>query len=412
MFFYNKSLQIAGFILILFLSACHHDHTHSDGHVHSSDEEGLQGHDSDDHTVKLNSAQYKNAGIDTGWLVAKNINDVVHANGYTKLDPQNMAEVSLPVRASVRSIRVIEGDYVRRGQVLATLSSLELQNMRLAQSRVKEDFDRSRIQRDYLKSEFERQKKLAQESINSAKDFEKISADLMAENERMLNLSEQTKIYDDIMKQVGNSGTGNISLRATIGGYVTEVNAKLGSTIPEGQTIFSIVDNSKMHVDLLVYEKDLSKVSIGQRVRFILTNQSDTEIGGEIYNIGKSFANETKSVAVHADIDDNNSNLIPGMYINALIDIGSATVKALPEEAIVLAEGRNFIFIIAEDDLSNDDDQFAFKRIEVKTGASQLGFVEVILLEEVPPGHKIVIKGAYYVQSHLQKSQGGGGHHH
>jgi cobalt-zinc-cadmium efflux system membrane fusion protein len=186
-----------------------------------------------------------------------------------------------------------------------------------------------------------------------------------------------------------------------------------------------------MHVDLLVYEKDLQKVKPGQQVRFTLTNQDNTEIMGKIFSIGKAFENETKSVAVHADILNEKQLLIPGMYVNALIDAGINKVQSLPEEAIVKADGREFIFILEKVEEEKEHDEKAghdhnddhehseeagkvyhFQRIEVKTGTKQLGYVQVTLLQNIPANAQIVLKGAYYIQSHLLKSEGGGGHEH
>jgi cobalt-zinc-cadmium efflux system membrane fusion protein len=167
-------------------------------------------------------------------------------------------------------------------------------------------------------------------------------------------------------------------------------------------------------------------------VKFILTNQDNTEIKGKIFSVGKAFENETKSVAVHADILNEKQILIPGMYVNALIYIGNNSVKALPVEAVVKADGREFIFVLEEETAGERHDEQAghqhadghehadeahgksyhFQRVEVKTGASQLGYVQVTILQEIPETARIVLKGAYYIQSHLLKSEGGGGHAH
>jgi len=59
-----------------------------------------------------------------------------------------------------------------------------------------------------------------------------------------------------------------------------------------------------------------------------------------------------------------------------------------------------------------EEKTFHFQRIEVKTGTSQLGFVQVSVLHKIEENAKIVLKGAYYIQSHLVKNEGGGGHSH
>ena len=221
-------------------------------------------------------------------------------------------------------------------------------------------------------------------------------------------MQSQITILSQNIQIGGNSNSPLISITAPISGHITEVNVTIGTAVDVAKALFSIVDNSKMHVDLLVYEKDLFKVKPGQTVRFVLTNQDNQEIRGKIFSVGKSFESETKSVAVHADIVNEKQMLIPGMYVNALIDVGSNAVEALPMDAIIKADGREFIFVLEE----KDQDEYHFQRIEVKTGTAQLGYTQLSVLQPLEKSQNIVIKGAYYLQSHLTKSEGGGGHEH
>lgn len=208
--------------------------------------------------------------------------------------------------------------------------------------------------------------------------------------------------------------TATVGVRAPISGYVTTINIKIGSNVEIGKPLLSIVDNSKLHVDLLVYEKDLYKIEVNQTVRFIFTNQNQIEITGKVFSIGKTFENDTKAVAVHVEIDNNNQKLISGMYVNALINLGTNEVFALPEDAIVKADGRAYIFVLEEghEEKNETEKMNHFQRIEVKAGTKQLGFTQVNLLQKIDPNAKIALKGAYYIQSHLTKSDGGGGHAH
>ncbi len=433
-----KTMRISKHIMVLILligttllytTSCKHDHEHNDqgehnhNNEHAHEDENLKGgqaeHNDHEKTVLLNEAQYKNAEIDTGWFLMKNLSDVVYANGYTKLDPEDEADVNMPISGTIKTVKVIEGDYVKKGQTLATMVSLDYNKMLLERAKIQKEIASSESNLVYLQQEYDRQETLAQESINAQKIFQKISADLQTEKSKISADKEQLEIMNATLSMINNSNSSTINITAPISGYITDLSVKVGSITIPGSPLFSIVDNSQMHVDLLVYEKDLNKVKVGQVVRFILTNQSNQEIKGEIYNIGKSFANETKSVAVHADIETNDANLIPGMYINALIDIGNKQVKALPESAIVNAEGRNFIFLMeekisehSEQEEHDDHDEISFSRLEVKTGAKQLGFVEVIPLGDIHDGDKVVMDGAYYLQSHLQKAESGGGHSH
>lgn len=379
-----------------------HDHDHN--HNHNEDDHN---HEEDEHMhekiVHLNESQYNSAGIELGWFEEKNLSDVINANGYTKLPPQNQANVSSVIEGIIKKIYAQTGQYVRAGQKLALLESPEI-------VKIQEAFISSEYNLKLLEQEYERQKTLSDENINAKKIFEKTASELEIEKVRYKSLKEQLAM---IRLENTEDMDSKILITAPISGHITNVDINLGSYVTLGKSLFTIVDNSKLHVDLLVYEKDLFKVKPNQNVRFILTNQSDAEINGRIFSIGKSFENETKSVAVHAEIINNKSRLIPGMYVNAVINIGDSTVKALPDEAIINADGREFIFVWEKENTEEDhaESEITFARVEVKTGISQLGYKQVSLLQEIHEGDKIVVKGAYYLQSHLIKEQSGGHEH-
>ncbi len=370
--------------------------------------------------VELNEAQYNAAGVELGTFSMKNLSDVVNTNGYTKLPPQNQADVSVHLTGIVKSINIIEGQSVKKGQVLATIESPEF-------AKLQEAYLTSKSNLEFLTLEYDRQKTLSDENVNSKKVFQKTKSEFEVEKARFSSLKQQLAVLN---LNAGNNTSSIMPIVAPISGFITEINIKIGSNAEVGKPLLSIVDNSQLHVDLLVYEKDLQKVKPGQNIRFVLTNQDNTEINGKVFNVGKAFENETKSVAVHADISNKSQTLIPGMYVNALIDVGARNVQALPVDAVVKADGREFIFILEEgnEEESHDEKEghshedgdahehegktFHFQRIEVKTGTSQLGFVQVSVLHKIEENAKIVLKGAYYIQSHLVKNEGGGGHSH
>ncbi|RPD43473.1 efflux RND transporter periplasmic adaptor subunit [Paracnuella aquatica] len=199
-----------------------------------------------------------------------------------------------------------------------------------------------------------------------------------------------------------------------------------------------IIDNSQIHCDLIVYEKDLFRVKVGQTVRFLLANQNNREITGRIYGINKSFENEGKGIIAHARIENANTfGLIPGMYVTALIQTGSEQVTAVPIDAVVTSEGKSYIFVVDEEgekieakenaeqaekgekqekgeekegSEENEKNEGAeksihFKMVEIITGVSELGYVKITTVGEIPDKPKVVVKGANYL---LAKAKGGG----
>ncbi|MGG5508176.1 MULTISPECIES: efflux RND transporter periplasmic adaptor subunit [unclassified Myroides] len=346
--------------------------------------------------VELNNAQRKAAGIVMGQLEDKNLSDVIKVNGQTELPPQNQADVTTFLSGTITQILVNIGDRVTKGQVLAIADSPEY-------IKLQEDYQVSKNNLEYLDLEYKRQQTLRAENVNSEKTYQKTKSELNIEKSRYQSLTNQLSL-------VGTGSSRTLKIVAPISGNVSAIPIRIGTNIVNGQTLFALVDNSKIHLDLKIYEKDLPYVHEGQKVSFNLTNINKAEVTATIFSIGKAFEPGTKTVIAHATIDQVPDNLIPGLYVNALIDVGTNTVKALPNEAIIKADGREFIFVSEASE--EHGDHFHYKRIEVKTGVKELGYTQVEIIEAVPEDYAIVTQGAYYLQSHLIKNEGGGGHSH
>ncbi len=349
--------------------------------------------------VELNSAQKKAAGIVMGQLEDKNLTDVIKVNGQTELPPQNQADVTTFLSGTITQILVNIGDRVTKGQVLAIADSPEF-------IRLQEEYQISKNNLEYLELEYKRQQTLRAENVNSEKTYQKTKSELNIEKSRYQSLTNQLSL----LSTNPNSMARTLKIIAPISGNVSSIPIRIGTNIVNGQTLLSLVDNSKIHLDLKIYEKDLPYVHEGQKVSFNLTNINKEEVTATIFSIGKAFEPGTKTVIAHANIDQVPDNLIPGLYVNALVDVGAKTVKALPNEAIIKADGREFIFV--SDASEEHGDHFHYKRVEVKTGVKELGYTQVDIVEALPENYSIVTQGAYYLQSHLIKNEGGGGHSH
>ncbi|MDM1044987.1 efflux RND transporter periplasmic adaptor subunit [Myroides sp. 1354] len=349
--------------------------------------------------VELNSAQKKAAGIVMGQLEDKNLTDVIKVNGQTELPPQNQADVTTFLSGTITQILVNIGDRVNKGQVLAIADSPEF-------IRLQEEYQISKNNLEYLELEYKRQQTLRAENVNSEKTYQKTKSELNIEKSRYQSLTNQLSL----LGTNPNAMSRTLKIVAPISGNISAIPIRIGTNMVNGQTLFSLVDNSKIHLDLKIYEKDLPYVHEGQKVSFNLTNINKEEVTATIFSIGKAFEPGTKTVIAHANINQVPDNLIPGLYVNALIDVGAKTVKALPNEAIVKADGRTFIFV--SDTSEEHEEHYHYQRVEVKTGVQELGYTQVEIVEEVPVNYSIVIQGAYYLQSHLIKNEGGGGHSH
>jgi membrane fusion protein, heavy metal efflux system len=370
-------------------------------------------HEEESNELELSQVQMKAVGIILGKVEQKNLHSVVRASGQLEVPPQNKADVATLVGGVIRTITVLEGANVKKGQTLALLENPDF-------LKLQQEYVTSKNAFTYTEQEYQRQQELSTGNAGTGKVFQQAEANYRVEKARIASLEEQ-------LRQLNISPTGvmdgkfitRIPLKAPIGGTVSHITAKIGTYAEPSNSLMEIVDNSQIHCDLLVYEKDLFKVKVGQKVNFILTNQNNQQITGTIYGVNQSFENESKAVVVHARITNGHKlRLIPGMYVSALIDVGDQSVGALPVEAVVQAEGKNYIFIVTDEDDNpaekNEkksetgeatDQALHFKKIEVVTGVTELGYVEITPVGELPEDARVVTKGAFYL---LSKISGGG----
>ncbi|MEI9909669.1 MAG: HlyD family efflux transporter periplasmic adaptor subunit [Bacteroidota bacterium] len=194
--------------------------------------------------------------------------------------------------------------------------------------------------------------------------------------------------------------------------------------------VAEIVDNSQLHLDLFVYEKDLSKLKNNQVIHFTATNNPGKEYDARVYSLGSSFEGESKAITVHAKVAGEKTGLIDGMNVTAVISLEQSTVPAVPDDAIVTVDGQDYIFMLSgdhgeEEQKAADKDSVkskesqeqkenekvertgkTFERVPVAKGKSDVGYTEITLVKEIPKDAKIVVKGAFFVSAKMTNTEG------
>lgn len=363
--------------------------------------------------IELTAEQMEAVGIELGTIELKNLSDVIKASGQLAVPPQRQADVNVLMGGVIKRIYPLEGQWVKKGQVLATIENTELAQIQEEYVTVKNAFS-------FTAAELKRQQELDEANAGTKRKLQEAQANYNSERARLGAMEKR-------LRQLGvNPGTvakGNIATQmnvyAPISGTVGHIGVNTGTFAQPGNSLMEIIDNSQIHCDLVVYEKDLFKVKVGQKVSFMLTNQNNREIVGRIYGINKSFEDESKGIIVHAVIENANTyGLIPGMYVTALVAVGSSQVTGVPIDAVVRSEGKNYIFVVDEEakeehnekkEAEEDEKEPAgepvrFKMIEVATGVSELGYIKITTIGNEGKNPKVVVKGANYI---LSKAKGG-----
>jgi cobalt-zinc-cadmium efflux system membrane fusion protein len=352
--------------------------------------------------VQLSSLKYNSLSLKVDTIPTRVLSGVVETNGQLEVPPQHEATATAILGANVTSIKVIEGDQVSNGQVLAYLSHPNL-------TKVQTDYVRAYSQLQYLEKELVRQKRLYEAEVGSGKDYQQIQADYRAMQGEVKGYEAQLNQLSLNVKRVQNSDIYQyVPVVSPIDGYIEKVEVQIGQYVDPQSEMFMIVNTDHIHADLMVFEKDVHKVKKGQQVSFTVESVPGNRLTANIYSIGKKFEQNPKAVHVHAEIENKEDFLIPGMYITGRIKTGDNEVKALPESAIIEEGGMPYIFVMeTEGDNSSD---WIFRAVEIRTGLSEDGWVEIKLLEPLPDSARVAWNNAYYLVSEMKKGSTEHGH--
>jgi len=170
------------------------------------------------------------------------------------------------------------------------------------------------------------------------------------------------------------------------------MNVNIGSYVQPQDLIFRIVDTEHLHAELIVYEKDISNIAIGQEVNIMLNNEKKERLA-HVYLINKEISTE-RTIRVHCHLDVEDPNLIPGSFFHAKIASQKTPTYALPNQAIVSFEDKNYAFVTT-------NNPAVFHMIEVSAGISENGF---LMVTGIDTSLRYVTNGAYDLLSKMKNT--------
>ncbi|MCC6937797.1 MAG: efflux RND transporter periplasmic adaptor subunit [Flavobacteriales bacterium] len=342
--------------------------------------------------VTLTVEQIKAIGLVTASPTRQSLSTGLKANGRLVLPPQNMADVSVLMGGLVKQVMVQEGEAISQGQTLALLENLDFLQLQ-------QDYLATKATLTLQRAELERQQALATDKINATRTLQQAQADLDGTEARYSTMEQKLRLFStDPAKLTPANIRSAYPVQAPIGGFIKRIMVNTGQYADPLKAIFSIVDNRFLHVDLTVFEQDVHKVKEGQRVTITDAHDPDVLHTATIFGVNRAFEADQQAVLVHARIDEKTHDLLPGMFVQAVIEIDSTAALSLPDEAIVSNGDDHYIYV--------EHQPHVFTQVQVRTGASALGFSEITPLEPLASDAKVVVKGAYYLLSELTKGEG------
>lgn len=374
----------------------------------------VQSKEAESTIASLSNEQIKTVDIQYGSIEQKQLSATLKVNGALRVPNNYKANVTSLYGGVIKTINVQLGDFVKKGQLIATIANPQF-------IQLQEEYLSTTSKIIFAEQEVARQKELNEGNAGALKNYQSANAELKSMRTRRASLQQQIQLMGINPNSLNNSNLRSaLSVTSPISGTISNVFSNIGSYVDVSSPLAEIVDNSQLHLDLNIFEKDLPLIKIGQIIHFRITNNSGEDYNAKVYSIGAAFENESKSIPIHATVQGNKSGLIDGMNITAIVSLNDVTTTAIPNEAIVSTDGKDYIFVVINNQAAEEKPEGAkvknenvakskiketenvnFEKIEVAKGVSNMGYTAITLVKDLPANAKIVIKGAFFVNAKL-----------
>ncbi len=343
--------------------------------------------------IFMNNEQIKNASLQYGKAEIRAVSGHVQARGKVILPPQNEVQISGLFPGRLIRLKSIPGQKVKQGAVLAYIQNPEIIEMQklFAQNY----FKRKNLAIEIAaKEQLSAQKMIAKTELESLKNqFAALNIICEAEAEQLLSLNIDTSELLD----------GNIKdaypLIAHIGGklHINE-NIQSGEFIESGEEIFEILNTEEVLIELMVFEKDIHLIRLGQQVSFKPGSSEESQLmDGTIETIGAQVNEQDRTVKVIVKSSNPENILLPGMFVSANIHYDLKDQLSLDETAFVYFKGHETVFYTLPE--WKEQDGSWFQSLKIKKGDTEGKYSAFDFLEKPPQNAIFVVDGAYFIKS-------------
>jgi len=272
----------------------------------------------------------------------------------------------------LQKVHVIEGQYVTKGQLLATIDDGGLSNQ----------VTQLEGTTQLAKTTYERQKRLWEQKIGSEIQFLQTKTSYESQKSALKQLKSQHE---------------KSSIRAPFSGVIDDVIKDAGTVIAPGQgsEVFRIVNLNNMYLEAEIPERYIASIHKNKEVK-VEFPVLGTTMNSKIRQVGSFINPNNRSFKVEVPVTNESGNVKPNLTAKLQINDYTDTSAILIPQSIISenANGEQFVYAIKG---KNSNNEAVAERVIIKTGKTQGNFIEV--LENLPVGTEIIKEGARSVNS-------------
>jgi len=374
------------------------------------DDESAESHDDENHdegVIELTGSKAAAAEIETIVVARASLPAQLATTGQVDFNQDRLAHVSPRITGRVQEAPARLGQRVRRGEVLATLDSIEL-------GRAKAEYLQAKAREELTRENFEREEKLYSDRISSEKEMLMAKAARIEAEAELRSGEEILHLYGLSESEVAsvtyeNPGRSLYPVRAPLSGKIVEKHVTVGELVTPERNLFSLADLSEVWVWIDIYERDLQQVHLDDEVAVRVDAYPEREFNGTVSYLSDRVDLDTRRLRARIDVANPEERLRPGMFAQVELtdphEGGGGTLEpvlVVPEAALQRDGDAMIVFV--------DLGEGRFERRQIRIGRKSGDSVEVI--EGLAQGETIVSTGAFFLKSELAKDELGGGHSH
>ena len=319
----------------------------------------------DPNAVSMSATAMQLANIQTAVVGTAEPLKVVRLDGKIQEDERLIFSQSSHIPGRIEDLLVnFTGDYVKKGQVIASVYSPDLVT--------------------------------AQEELFEAQKIKDSQPQLFAAAKEKL---KNWKLTDEQINQILTSGTAQqtFDVRAEVSGYVTQKKVNTGDYIRRGQTIYEIADLSRIWVLFDVYESDLPWIKKGDKVTYTIESLPGEIFEGTIDYLDPVINPKTRVAKARIVQSNKGLKLKPEMFVSGKVEAKLPQTDALvvPKTAVMWTGERSVVYVKSE-----TDQGVYFNMREVDLGPA-LG--ESYVIEDgLQKGEEIAVNGTFSIDAAAQ----------
>jgi Cu(I)/Ag(I) efflux system membrane fusion protein len=330
--------------------------------------------------LELSPEAARLAEIRTAAVERRRVDVELSLLGTVEYDETRVREITAWIPGRLTRLYVdFTGVAVRRGAPLVRIYSPEL-------IAAQEEFLQALRARD----------ELLQSGVRSLRDTAQATVDAARDKLRLLGLS-RSQIARLEQREAPEEET---AIPAPIDGVVVAKHAREGMYVETGTPLYTLVDLSRVWVQLDAYESDLVWLGVGQTVSFSAEGLPGRSFEGRIVFVDPVLSASTRTARVRLEAENPDGLLRPEMFVRATVHprarrAGEAAPLVIPASAPLLT-GRRAVVYVAVPDAAVPT--FEGREIELGARAGEWYVVESGLAE----GERVVTRGAFKIDSALQ----------